>query len=1370
MRRKPAIVILSTILVIFIVLFYFRHAILRHAFKITIKEKTNSTVIFNIGDLTYNVFNSTVTFRNSDFTFSNVSVNKERSIDLSNFQFNELKISNLSIFKLLFHHELIANKLLVDNPSLWFKQNNNPQPFKEKPKEIITGLRNNPNLLGDLVIIIDELEITHGKVDLTSLIEDKNHKKASVGFKLLLKNINSTTHSFFNEQSFMFARNHFFTFSDFIYEQENGNRFEFDSLVFGSHSKDIKVSNLKINFIDTSRSSYVSSIGTRLDELIFTGVNVIQENNIHDLFIDSIFLVNADIDLKKNAYHRKDSPDNSKVRGNNVFSFLQSVNLSNLIIDNVNVVASDITNDSLITINGFKFFVKDILIDSSILINKKPKYNAKSIKMGIERLSFNNNDLNTKLSLNNMNFIEKDKLMSFSDIKFVESKEDEHSYNIQADSLKVIGVSLQDQLNSKLARVGVAVYHPAIDINVISIYNNDEKGSKPTINNIIIDEIDVVDGDVRISHLDKMNTQISGLDIDWDSVNLIGPDQINTINTDNIKLGFDKLSFYNYSNHFELKTGRANITNTTFEINGFNSSLTDTGKITGDFSSKKIKIIGADLHKAISKKYILAQNIEIINPYINLKLPKQGSPIKAQSNNNQALTLDIKQLDLFDGRINLDKIGSNSFNFKSYFGINVNGVFITDFSDHSWIHNISWYLNFNNTQYSSEQYDLHCDELISDKQKESLLIKNLKINENERSKRKKRLEIIDLKLPLLLMEGLEYQRIIEGQRPVVGLATIKDAYVNLKIDASIPQKKLKNSIIHESINELPFELDELTILNANIKTAKYNSKSTSNLFLNRVDLRYKLDSAQNLFDDLVYFDVQDLRFSDSVSNSLIEFEGVEFQSSDNALKIRNIGVGNIYDDVNRNYMKLSFNELELNHMYLGHSFPVVMGVDKLLINEIDAIINTRETNNNHSTAKFPTALNNVFINLLQVDSINFSHTNYIDTLSNSFTLNEISVKIDSINVDSTIISDVKVNQMASRLKIDMGDNTFMSKDSMYSQQIGSLSYDFKNNSIVMDSFSMIPRFNEDEFFKKAVWQTGRMDVRASSIILSNFRLLKFIEKKELHAGAIDVYGLVSEIYRNKQYEINPKAYKPMPQEALFNLPVTITIDSVLTHNAYLKYKELDKKSIVPGEIFLNKINLKTYNISNNRNTLEDKSVMMTKFQALLLGKTEINLDAEFPLLSPNYEFSVSGYLNKVYFHDLNSMTQNLVGVNMKSGYGSLDIPLIKGNKTYSEGKILFRYKNLKIDLYDREKAQNSKGLAGSMANLLLNDIFIRSNNPGFLGRTRPGEVYYKRDTQKFIVSYMWKSIMSGLMSTMGYNNKEQRQERRAFKRASKTSN
>ena len=210
------------------------------------------------------------------------------------------------------------------------------------------------------------------------------------------------------------------------------------------------------------------------------------------------------------------------------------------------------------------------------------------------------------------------------------------------------------------------------------------------------------------------------------------------------------------------------------------------------------------------------------------------------------------------------------------------------------------------------------------------------------------------------------------------------------------------------------------------------------------------------------------------------------------------------------------------------------------------------------------------------------------------------------------------------------------------------------------------------------------------------------------------------------------------------------------------YRQLGPKSVVPGEIFLNDFNLTLLNVNNNLKVVDRSSVMIAKLNARLLDDAELKLKVTFPILSPAYDFWVTGHLDKIDLTKLNSMTQNLVGITMTRGTGELDIPLISGNSHHSEGSILFKYKKLKIDLYDRDKATNTTGLTSSMANLLLNDILIKSNNPGFLRKTRPGEAYFKRDTQRFIVQYIWKSIMSGLMSTMGYNNKEQRQEKRAL--------
>jgi hypothetical protein len=64
---------------------------------------------------------------------------------------------------------------------------------------------------------------------------------------------------------------------------------------------------------------------------------------------------------------------------------------------------------------------------------------------------------------------------------------------------------------------------------------------------------------------------------------------------------------------------------------------------------------------------------------------------------------------------------------------------------------------------------------------------------------------------------------------------------------------------------------------------------------------------------------------------------------------------------------------------------------------------------------------------------------------------------------------------------------------------------------------------------------------------------------------------------------------------------------------------------------------------------------------------------------------------------------------------------------------------------------------------LANEIFLKSNNPRFARKVRLGEVYCKRDDQKSIFNYLWKGLLSGIESTLGYNNREQRKEKKEHK-------
>jgi hypothetical protein len=95
---------------------------------------------------------------------------------------------------------------------------------------------------------------------------------------------------------------------------------------------------------------------------------------------------------------------------------------------------------------------------------------------------------------------------------------------------------------------------------------------------------------------------------------------------------------------------------------------------------------------------------------------------------------------------------------------------------------------------------------------------------------------------------------------------------------------------------------------------------------------------------------------------------------------------------------------------------------------------------------------------------------------------------------------------------------------------------------------------------------------------------------------------------------------------------------------------------------------------------------------------------------------------------------------------------------------MFKYRNFKVSLYNRKKANKTGGISVPLVNFVVNNLVLRSNNPALLKRPRVGIVYFERDRNKSIINYIWKSTLSGVLSTMGFNNKEQRKRRKEYRK------
>jgi hypothetical protein len=123
---------------------------------------------------------------------------------------------------------------------------------------------------------------------------------------------------------------------------------------------------------------------------------------------------------------------------------------------------------------------------------------------------------------------------------------------------------------------------------------------------------------------------------------------------------------------------------------------------------------------------------------------------------------------------------------------------------------------------------------------------------------------------------------------------------------------------------------------------------------------------------------------------------------------------------------------------------------------------------------------------------------------------------------------------------------------------------------------------------------------------------------------------------------------------------------------------------------------------------------------------------------------------------INPMLSNLLPARVESGrIRRLVVPEVMANDDHATGKLLFFYNDLSVSVADEQKTTWSKVKKG-VIDFAANDLVLNNDNPTASGKMKTGIIFFNRDKEKGIINFLWKSVLSGLKSTIGFNSKAQK--------------
>lgn len=387
----------------------------------------------------------------------------------------------------------------------------------------------------------------------------------------------------------------------------------------------------------------------------------------------------------------------------------------------------------------------------------------------------------------------------------------------------------------------------------------------------------------------------------------------------------------------------------------------------------------------------------------------------------------------------------------------------------------------------------------------------------------------------------------------------------------------------------------------------------------------------------------------------------------------------------------------------------------------------------------------------------------------SWSLNNMMLQVNRFRVDSFTRSNPGNTPLFNADDITFSSPGFSwaSSDSMYTYAFGRFGFSTGAASAFVDSVSITPNYSRSDFSQTLGYQTDRIELQIPGIKVSQVDFRKLSSERQLHASKVILDGLVFQSYRDKRFPF-PSWQRPlMPTRMVAGISFPISFDTIALSNGYASYEE--QTGPEPGRIWFDQMSAKlTGFVTQSANTSTEPRSNSLDLHATtrIMGIAPTEAWFHFKTNSPTDSFTIRATVRELHLPAINPMLSKLLPANIRRGTAtSTEIINIIADSSKATGILNFRYHNLAIQLQPTRP-----GTWHLIEQALLTEavnLYLADRNPNEAGKMKTGIIYYERDPSKGFFNFVWKSILSGIKSSVGVNTKAQREIKKQLKRKEK---
>jgi hypothetical protein len=1383
--HKISLVIVGFVLASVIVFYYARNVILINIFEKLVSQESKHKVSLKIDGLHFDVIRNDLTIDSMSFVFNMSNADSIDKIRIEKLAFSEIALNKLNVKSLLFDKIFDARSLIVKHPFVRFVAANTTGGKKEvtDPQKIFKFLEGSSVNNYGVLIKLDTLEIKYGNIRVNKHKTDQKDLTIS-DLTLILNDFNTTVGDSVYVYGRMFFAKSLFVSADGVYKSlDPGYDLYVDSISWRSDDYTLDAHGFRLNpapsLPDDMSLTKVNVAALHLDDFHLLSVDSISSIKVKKVHVD-----NGNIDV----YFRKSNK--TKKKPSEVKSPLfRTITVDTLALERIKMYFHARTGDTMLYFKNMSAYVEDLKFDS--LLNTVPEKSFDYSRFKLKASSFVANSLVKGYGIHNRDFEynNKYKLIVFNGLEITE---DNKAFISRVGQLR-LNMSMKKLFRKQQQEVNIQIIEPDIKIDLRKdLFEGKSPAQKKSNGNALAflkpGHIDVVGGDLTLITKEDDSLSIKGLrfitrNLVYKKDSIFSYEKLFASAT---RLDFDKKDKYRFSlSGFTLDDSGLNVNNVAYH-----------GKqgVLKSFSNERLKITAFDLEDVLIRKTLHADTVLLVNSTEYVVIPENSDDTTAKTpfsipelvkevEKDLGFKADLGYLGIINNKFSLSQDSAAIKDLEVNVDLTWHDLKFGGINDRPLSDLRELDLILTDVKYSMHETSVNLDTLLINSQDSLVRFMDLSLKNIPDTARKIKSLIHDITIRNITLNNFDFNSLLTKNNFYFGKLVIDSVLVDVdQFGRKKTEKKKRIEPFDINLkNKIPFAflMDTIELNNFFLRAKTKDSSAVIDYRLHDLSLTYSPDALKNeeelnfgtIINDLqFYFD--SLIINDTSKGEKVIVERGYLNNNPHELVFSNVFINTVKkEDDNSSGIIARTGNIKFNNINSTDTLPLLVTVKELNFSDVDLKITAKKKNKAKASDtllkmaglyKFSKLFDGLVIDTIAFSNMDLQYKGS-DSLNKGFSVDNLQLYLTNFNIyPSKALNTVPVN--IGNINAILYNREFVSGDSLYKFKAKKLTYNSYNHSLVVDSFYVQPRYDTLEFFKRHKWQTDRISIFVKQFSLDGFDVDRWNRESFLHLDHINVDGLIANLYRDKNFPRDTTVIKPLIQDMLRSVNKPFRIDSVLINNAYLRYSELGEKSFKPGYVYFTEGNLKAFDITNS--PIEGKGeTLKVSLNMKLMGDGKINGNFYFPL-EQGSQFYFNAKSEKLDLTLLNPMTQNLLGMTIASGKGKLDIPLITANDDLATGYLLFRYR-MKMQLYNRKKAEKNskKGVTSPLMNFIINGLVVKNRNPNLFNKPRVGVVYFERDKNKAIPNYIWKSTLSGVLSTMGFNNKQQRKERKAYKKS-----